>query len=702
VTAPAFRQKVQYLCSGSPPFTVPFPAASLTGSLLTMALFTANTVTPTTPSGWSVGLATTGLTSPTSTNKMMTVFYKTSAGETSVNVTTDNGSQIVMAEHTGLHSPAPYAAAVIRRDGNGGPGYGKMPAVSYGAGPMAVLGWMFMSGGPQFGDDLAASGTGVTLRTPIHGPASVQNVALADVLLDTTAGATVLYPGAGAWIFTFTDTGYLAGVGIAFGSGTAPTTPGVFIDWDGDGFDIGDNDNVTTYAERWHIQRGSGPEIIGGAQPGSAVLTFKNTSDRFNPFNASGPMYGKLKDGLAMWIGVADDGTVAGSTANGLFGGRVTDITLIPGEGTSVAPEVEFVCEDAIGWYRRLPCKLDYAEGRSHSALRAAALAAAGETRTTLAAEIHTMPLSHADTDLLSVLDGINSINGTRHFCAPADLYTDWYSYTSRNRQYGLTGTGTALSASAQHADGTDGWRLSADTVINHQEAVVTPVLFTPATFTVWQEPVLPFTITVARPYTVIASFDDVVFGSALNIASTGASVVSTYTPFGSAGKITLTVASGTATVNNLSIIGRLARRLENERATVDDTTSQSGTRGVRAGSEIGGEYLGTLESAQGIAAHVVWRYGNPQLRPTLTVENWFPTMFSLDLYDNIAFTSTQLGMSARIFEIVGITHDGHIAATNVQYHTVTYVLQESRTQTDPGWFILDSSLLDGPKLLAY
>lgn len=475
------------------------------------------------------------------------------------------------------------------------------------------------------------------------------------------------------------------------------------MDWDGDGFGTGASDDVTTYVMGWTGSRGSGPQVTGGSNPGSFTITLKNTSDRFNPYNASGPLYGKLTDGVPVWVGVTDEGTVSGATANGLFAGRITDITLQPVVGASVSPTVEIQCEDALGWYARTPIVLDYAEGRSHNALRTAALVAAGETRYSLADEIHTMPLSHADGDLLSVLDAINAVNGTRHWANPADLYTDWYAYTTRNRQWRLNATSDAsLSASSQHVTSTDGWRLSADSVINRQRATVTPIIFTPGTFTVWEADTIPFEVTTASPYTRIVGFDDVVSGSALDIASTGATITATYTPFASAGKIQLTVASGTGTVTSLSVEGRLARRLEQQSAQSDDTTSQAGQRGIRAGTEIGNEYLGVIASAKGIADHVVWRYGNPQLRPTLTVENWLPTQFDLDLYDVISFTSTQLGMSARLFEIVGLTHTGNIASSSVQHHTVTYVLQESKAQVDPGWFVLNSSLLNGAAILAY
>lgn len=491
---------------------------------------------------------------------------------------------------------------------------------------------------------------------------------------------------------------------------------GVYMDWDGDGFDTGANDAVTTYVQSWSITRGAGPEIIGGSQPGGCIIRLKNTSDRFNPFYAAGPLYGKLTDGVPVWIGVTDDGKVSGSTANGLFGGRITDISLIPGEGTSVAPEVEIICEDALGWYRRMDCRVFDDEGRSHAAFRELALQLAsydvtnivlrGETRYVLDAEIETMPISHADAPLLDVLDAINAVTGTRHFVKPADLYTDWYNYTTRNRQYGLTGTATAsLSASSNHVTGSDGWRLTADTVTNRQRATVSPVSFTPATYTVWQQDPLPLVINGDDGIFVkFVDFEDVVFGAQVNMDYTGTAPGGTLTPFGSSFRIQFNNGAGnTTTFSHLSIEGRLVRRLPNETYEANDTTSQAvNARGMRNGSDIGNEYLGVLAEARGIAGHVVWRYGSPQLRPTLDITNWMPYMFQLDLYDTIAFTSTQLGMSARIFEIVGITLEGLIASSSVQHHTVRYVLQECKVQSNPHWFTWDSSNWNGTDVLQY
>jgi hypothetical protein len=488
---------------------------------------------------------------------------------------------------------------------------------------------------------------------------------------------------------------------ILSGEPADPPVPGVLVDWDDDGFDpldvLGEG-----HIESWRITRGASPEVTGGATPGSATVVLNNPDDdRYNPLNESGPLYGLLRDGVPIWIGINSDGAMVGPDPRGLFGGRIKDVTPIPSAGGGRALKVELQCEDALGWLDRTPVTIPDSLFRSHGALRAAILAAAGETRTSLAHEITTAPLSSWDGSASSALEQLNRANGTRHFAHPADSAGDWYDYVTRNRQWRLDGiVDASVDAGDDHVTGSDGWRLSADTVINQQRATVTPISFTSGQVSAWEAETLPFTFTGSRVFW--PEFDDYLDAPVVDINYTGTAPTATLESFGATGKLTL-VTAGTTTVTGLSIEGRLARRGVAESHVADDLTSQAGPRGIRSGSEISGDWVGVLASARGIAEHVVWRYGSPQYRPTLTIHNWFPEMFEVDLYDVIAVTIAQLGMTARHFEIVGLTHEGRIAASaTVCHHILTLVLQECRVQADPGWFILDSSLLDGADVLAY
>lgn len=475
---------------------------------------------------------------------------------------------------------------------------------------------------------------------------------------------------------------------------------GVGIEWDA-AF-------VQAAVAEWTISRGASPELTAGSQPGSATIRLINTSNDYNPENAGGPLFGFLQDGPRVWVGVNADGTVTYDvlkTVYGLFAGRITDLSVIPGEGTSVPPFTEIVCADPLEWASRQDVTLPDSRTRSQAELRLAVLNAIGFTTTTLPVEPTTLPLSSANGKALNILDAINDANGTRHFAKPEDTPAGWFRYVAVRRTSGLDGTSSAtLSVASQHVTSTDGWRISADGVINQQKATVEPVDF-PARVEVWTQDALPLVIATGSPLVIFADFGDYVDSAEVDYTSTGSALTVTVVPFGTTAKLTLT-STGTSTVTSLRMFGFRVFRGSVVSVVIDDTVSQATARGVRAGTELTGEYLGTISSAKGFAQHIVWRFANNLYRPTITVANWLPQMFDLDLFDRIALTSPQLGISGRIFEIVGLTLHCEIAALNgstpVVHHTATYVLQESRVQTTTQWFTLDTSTSDGPDFLAY
>ena len=135
---------------------------------------------------------------------------------------------------------------------------------------------------------------------------------------------------------------------------------GLWIDWTED-LSWGDaHANCTSLLISATYTRGSAPEITGAAQAGSATFVLQNPAGLFDPDNAAGPLYGKLHDGVPVWFGVNEDGTITTpGTVRGRFAGRITEVAPLPvaGAGDST-PTAEIICEDALGWYGRTPVEL--------------------------------------------------------------------------------------------------------------------------------------------------------------------------------------------------------------------------------------------------------------------------------------------------------------------------------------------------------
>jgi hypothetical protein len=341
----------------------------------------------------------------------------------------------------------------------------------------------------------------------------------------------------------------------------------------------------------------------------------------------------------------------------------------------------------------------------SQGAIRLALLTAANEPRTDLASEITPLYIDLTSGILLDLLTAINAANGTRHFIDPMDNRDDWYNYTTRNRQWRLGAAADAsLSAASEHVTAIDGWRITADTVINQQIATVDEPDFPLAYIKVWDWanlPPLPLTIYAGKPLVTTATYSDYVLSCPdLIIVSSGDPLTTTLAHHGYSSTITL-ASAGTTVVKAFSVAGRQAVREPSVTHSADDLTSEALPRGIRAGPEISGDFVGAFASAIGISEHMVWRYGTPTKRPSLTVENWLPTQFQIDLFDVISFTSVQLKVSALKFEIVGLTERVDRAPDNLAYHVVTtYQLQEQKVHAM--FFTLDVSELDGADELAY
>lgn len=472
----------------------------------------------------------------------------------------------------------------------------------------------------------------------------------------------------------------------------APAESGVYIDWEDDGFDTGDYDDVTADTIGWVIRRGASSDLHGDSPTGSMTLTLRDLDGKYNPEDVSSPIHDFLRDGPKVYVAIDSDGTFGNSAPKGRFAGYITDITPIPGDGTQTPPTVEIVCEDPFGWWARLPVKLRGIAGEAQDAFRLRVIQEIDiEAQADVPVEPTTMFISSADGYAINILEALNIANGSRHYIRPADPGDpDWFSYVVVRRTDRLTGVAnTDLTDPTDHVTSTDGWRQSADMIVNQQRVTANPIDFTNPRHVVWQAPVVPFSY--EDTLEIFAEFDDFVEHAEIDYESDGPQPG--LDDFGSTAKITLE--SGPATVTKLLVRGRLAVRLLPQSATTDDPTSQTAPRGVRSGSEISGDYVGPLPAAQGMADHMVWRFANPMKRPSVTVHNWFPDMYERDLLDLVAATSTQLAVTARIFEIVGLTETSDCAHPDAIHHVIDYVLQESRVQEPTDWFTWDTTEWD-------
>jgi PKD repeat protein len=623
----------------------------------------------------------------------------------------NDGSSWSTASHTYVwDGTGPYRTATMTLDSPTTARYWRIGDTVTGSGfkyPDIVNTWTINGDAPSGGSVTAAfSGTptsGVaTLSVQFTDSSSGTPTAWSWNFGDGSAAGTAQNPS-----HDYTAPGiYTVSLTASNAGGTATEVKTGYITVNSSGVVFGDSfiELPTEDIQSWVIRRSSGPAATGASYTGAATIRLINRADRYNPENASSDIIDDLRDGTRIWIGVNADGTItpdASKTVHGLFAGRITEITVIPTPGTDIPAFVEFVCEDPLSWISRAPVRLSASRHRSQRALRTEILADAGETSFDLDEEEMTMPLSYADGEAGGLLEELNRANGTRHFARPSDDPDTWYEYATVARMGNLAGVAQGtVSAGTQHVTDTSGWRTSADTVINQQRVTIEPYYFTSYSTVVWEFPDVPFP--ADRRTDIWVDFDDFVDDPVIDISYTGGTVTPTLTDFGTTAKVELSV-SGTATINRLEVEGALARRGPAESVIIDDEASQAPPRGIRAGSEISGDYVGTITAATGLAEHIIWRYADPKYSPDMTVVNWLPTMFALDLYDNIAVTSTHIGVAARIFEIVGITHEGHRAAdSGVVHHVTKYDLFESRVQTATDWFVCDTSTANGTHILGY
>jgi hypothetical protein len=479
--------------------------------------------------------------------------------------------------------------------------------------------------------------------------------------------------------------------------------PGVWMDFGGNGFGddttdaeegllarifpeagpAGVSDNVTARVLNLEWERGGSYDSVSPAGPGGATITLKNHDGRFDPDNASGPLFGKLVPGIPVWCG-ADRTTASLTTATevrGFFAGYVREwVPTVDSRGERV---VEVICEDAFGRYRRTPVTVAASLTRSQSDLRQAILTAAGEStdRLALESEPGMLPISAVDgEDALSVLEDLNKATASRHFIAPADTKEAWYDYTLVNKYHKLA-SAVDETWNGDDIQNVSGWRVTNANVIEQQRASVTPITLTPNNAVVWEAEGLPVTVRNARPYSVIAEFDDYVFSPTLDISVTSGSVYSEIEGFGKTARIRVWSA-GVGVISSLRVLGQQVERGDSEQVIAGDTTA-----GAVTGSPISSDYIGQTAAAQGVCDYIVWKFSTPLKRPKLIRKRKDATttasIFDRDLFDVVDVVIDELSVTSRRLEIVGLKGSWRPGGDI----SLTYECQETPNQSAIHWF---------------
>lgn len=499
----------------------------------------------------------------------------------------------------------------------------------------------------------------------------------------------------------------------------ADPEPGVWMDFDGDGFDAevtsdpdaplarmmpqanvsNVSDNVTAYTLNVQYNRGGSYDHVGAAGPGGATIVLRNSTGLFDPDNPASPVAGHRAIGMPVWVGVIKEtGALSGTgTVRGVFGGYVRE--WVPTVDSSGQRVVEVICEDALGVYSRVPVSVAPRTATSHADLRTLILLGAGESssRISLDTESGMMNFTAVDSqNALAVLEELNTATATRHFIEPADNKEDWYAYRTVNKLHKLS------SAADQSLDGDDvhgvsGWRVTNDNLIEVQRADVTEISLTAANVPVWTYDAVPLVVTTLEPKVIWATFDDYVFDAALDTNLASGSIVTDITNFGKTSKIEIWASGTTAVLSTLRVLGRLVQRADTIQVVAGDDSP-----GKRAGQTISSDYVGSEGQGQGLVDFLFWKFGQPLKRPSLAVEGksatTLATIFDRDLFDVMSLTVDKLSVTtARRIEIIGLS--GTIDPA--RHHAISYEAQETPNQAAIDWFDLDTDTINGPAFLA-
>ena len=224
---------------------------------------------------------------------------------------------------------------------------------------------------------------------------------------------------------------------------------------------------------------------------------------------------------------------------------------------------------------------------------------------------------------------------------------------------------------------------------------------FDQAVTDLWVDAYLPLHIPASASRTVWASYSGEAAQN-LSVDWTGTNIASVViTPFTSSAKIVVTATASAGTITALRLKGNAGFRVDVPAGFAEDLTSQ-GIFDKQTGAEISSFLIPSQAIADGLADHLVYRFGTPRRRATLLYENRFPQVFDRKLYDWLAVTDSAVpggfGLSNWRCEIVS-------ELLNIDMQGERWILrrqvQEAPSQSSVNYFELGTDALGGPAILA-
>jgi hypothetical protein len=456
---------------------------------------------------------------------------------------------------------------------------------------------------------------------------------------------------------------------------------GVGADWERDGF-AGDDD-ITSDVIAIDISEGGQFDSSGGTPPGSMTLTVKNSDGKYTPDNGSSPLTGLNLLGVVIWFGANDDGTVTGAgTVRGVWAGFIKEIAPNPVAGASETPTATIVCEGILARMarddRRFTVTTD-GGAPSYDALIATAINGAiayvieSNPRT-----IHILDLADGPS-IVSSLDAINAATGSRHYIQPFDDKDTFATYVSVNRWHKLDSAADE-DWNADDIQAIDGYRTTAESVINAMTVTATQVSTQPYPVLLWKqnEPIIVADGENRKIYIdVVPSFN--VDADSVFVATGLVFGVDVGAQRQSSEQILLEIGDtgGGGSVQQWEVVGQ-PYLIADPQPYVAQAASTA-DYGIQAGANVDNRYVGSPYKAAALAEYIFWKFSEPLARPTVTVTNLFPAILVRQPYDVIRLTFDKLHLSNMRFEIIART-SLHVdcGAPGAVSWTATYQLQKT------------------------